>query len=153
MSRFAGALAVCAVLLAPQSFAQGTDEVEVGRAVAQAERKMVVAKNMELSEEESSAFWPVYNDFHEALRKVNDRRVALIQQFAKDYETFSDEAAEQLVADYFDIQQERLKIRKSWVKRFNKVLPPRKVARYVQVENKLDAIVNFELARSIPLVQ
>ncbi len=141
------------MLLAPQSFAQGTDEVEVGRAVAQAERKMVVAKNMELSEEESSAFWPVYNDFHEALRKVNDRRVALIQQFAKDYETLSDEAAEQLVADYFDIQQERLKIRKSWVKRFNKVLPPRKVARYVQVENKLDAIVNFELARSIPLVQ
>ncbi len=153
MNRFAGALALFVAMLAPQSFAQGTDEVEVGRAVAQAERKMIVAKNMELSEEESRAFWPVYNDFHEALRKVNDRRVALIQQFAKDFETFSDEAAEQLLKDYFDIQQERVKIRKSWVKRFKKVLPPKKVARYFQVENKLDAIVDFELARSIPLIQ
>ena len=140
------------LLAAPASSQQIADQIEVTRSVAEAERKMIISKNLDLTEAESDAFWPVYNKYQEAIRKVNDKRVALIRAFAAEFRTLDDDRAEGLLKDYLDFQEEHVKTRRSYVRKFQKVLPARKTFRFYQIDGKLNVIVDFELARSIPLI-
>ena len=139
--------------LPTHAFAQATNEIEVMRSMAQTERKLVIAKNMNLTEAESKAFWPVYNEYHEKMRRVNDKRVKAIQELGREWDTLSGERSQEILKDYLDFQEERLKLRKKYLKKFNEVLPLKKVTRYYQVENKLDIMFDYGLAGSIPLVE
>ena len=143
-----------AMLTNVPAFAQTlADDLEMARSVIQTERKMIVAKNMDFSDWESEAFWPVYNAYHEDLRQVNDTRAALMLRLANELDTLSSWQAEDLLKQFLEHQLERAKLRKKYVKKFNKVLPLRKVVRYYQIENKIDIILDFGLARAIPLVR
>ena len=141
------------LLAAPAAAQQTADKIEVTRSVVDAERKMIVSKNLDLTEAESEVFWPVYNEYREEIRKVNDKRVLLIRKFAADFATLDDKRAEDLMKDYLDYQEEHVKTRRTFVKQFSKVLPARKLFRFYQIDGKLNVIVDFELARSIPLIQ
>ena len=142
------------MLLATPALAQQvSDQIEVTRSVAEADRKMIVSKNLKLTKAESEAFWPVYNEYQEAIRKVNDKRVALIREFAAEFDALDDDGAEGLLKDYLDYQEEHVKTRRSYVRKFRKVLPARKAFRFYQIDGKLNVIVDFELARGIPLIQ
>jgi N12 class adenine-specific DNA methylase len=154
MKRFVAILAFATLALASTSLAQTVqDDVELIRSVVQTERKAVVAKNMELSEAESEAFWPVYNEYEQAMRKVNDKRIELIRKLAAEYQTLTDEQAEALLQESFDFQNERVKVRRSFRKKFGKVLAGKRVARFYQIDSKIDAIIDFDIARTIPLVR
>ena len=153
MGRAMASMILLMLLAAPAWAQQITDQIEVTRSVAEAERKLIVSKNLKLTEAESEAFWPVYNQYREAIRKVTDKRVALIRKFASEFDTLDDDRAEGLMKDYLDFQEEHVKTRRSHVKKFSKVLPPRKLFRFYQIDGKLNVIVDFELARSIPLIQ
>jgi hypothetical protein len=154
MKRLALALLGCGALLATSAAAQTeTDDIELARTHIATERKAIVAKNMELSEEQSDAFWPVYNEFQEAKRDVSDRRVKLIQEYAEKYGTLSEDHAIKMLKEMLDIGEDELEVQKEFVRKFEKVLPAMKVFRYYQIESKLDAVVEYELARSIPLVE
>ena len=142
-------LMVCAPLFAQSQ----TDEIELTRDVIQAERKAIVAANMELSESESKLFWPVYNEYVAALRKINDRNVKLITSFAAAYENLTDSQATAFLNESMDIDMEYVKLKQTWVPKFGKVMSPKMVARFFQTENKLDAIIDYELAAEIPLVR
>jgi hypothetical protein len=139
--------------LPTHTFAQATDEIEVMRSMAQTERKLVIAKNMNLTDAESEVFWPVYNEYHEKKRKVNDKLVKALQELGREWDTLSGERSQEILKDYLDYQEQRLKLRRKYLKNFNDVLPPKKVTRYYQVENKLDIMFDFGLAGSIPLVE
>ena len=141
------------LLFAGAAVAQTASEIEIDRAVMETERKAVVAKNMILSEEEADAFWPVYNDYREAVRPLTDKRVKLIRDLAEQFETLGDETAQGMLKENFEQQQARIKLNRSYIGKFNKVLPPKKTVRLFQIESKLDAIVNFGLAKAIPLVE
>ena len=125
--------------------------VEDARTILQAEHKLIVSENLGLTAAEAEAFWPVYDAYAAELDKAGDRRVKLIADFAASYGDLSDETAKQLVADMLKYQKEVLKIRDKYAKKFDRVLPGGKVARFYQIENKLDALVNFVLASEIPL--
>ena len=153
MGRAMASMILLMLLAAPAWAQQITDQIEVTRSVAEAERKMIVSKNLKLTDAESEAFWPVYNKYREDIRRVNDKRVALIRKFASEFDTLDDDRAEGLMKDYLDFQEEHVKTRRSHVKKFSKVLPPRKLFRFYQIDGKLNVIVDFELARSIPLIQ
>ena len=129
------------------------DAIELTRSVIQVERKAVVAKAMELTQQESQAFWPVYNEYWNNLNKINDRKVKLIMDYAKNYGNISDTMAKDMLKEFFDIQNATLKLKKKYVKKFENVLPPKKVFRYFQTENKLDALINIQLASEIPLMR
>jgi hypothetical protein len=133
--------------------AQHQDAVELTRAVIEVERKAIISLNMEFTDEESDTFWPVYNEYWIKMAKLNDRMAKLILGYGKNYMSLSDEKSEEILKDYLDIQSDRLKHRKSYVKKFGKVLPATKVTRFFQVENKLDAIITYELAAEIPLAR
>ncbi len=151
LKRVLGVLGFFVFTLALPVAVQASETV-LGRAMVQVERKRMVELNMGLSMEEANSFWPLYRQYEVEIGKVYDRQIQLIKNYATEYETLSDERSIELLREAQDIQREELKIRKKYVKRFKKVLPPKKVVRYYQIENKLDAIIDFELAAEIPLI-
>ncbi len=127
-------------------------ETDLGRAMVQVERKRMIELNMGLSMEEAKEFWPIYRQYEVEIGRVYDRQIQLIKNYATEYETLDEDRSIELLKEAQDIRREELKVRKKYVKRFKKVLPPKKVVRYYQIENKLDAIIDFELAAEIPLI-
>ena len=128
-------------------------EVAAARALMEKERRIVLASELLLNAEERDAFWPLYNEYAEEITEVSEIRVQLIADYAANYDNMTDEFANRMLRDHFEFQSRRLKTQQKYLKRFKRVLPPTKVVRFYQVENKLDAIVNFNLASQIPMVQ
>lgn len=132
---------------------RAADNMEIVREKVRADKKLFIAANMGLTEAEARAFWPVYDDYQKALDKLNALTGKLIEDYAQNYESMSDMVAKTIVDDHLAIEMERVKLMQSYLPRFRQALPERKVARYYQLENKIRAVVNFELARKIPLVK
>ena len=134
---------------------QARDEIEVTRAAIKAERKAIVSMNLELSDAESQAFWPVYDEYWTQMKKAGDRQVLLITDFAKHYtyESLTNDRAEEMLKEFLSISKDKNKLKEKYAKRFMKVLPAKKVLRYYQIENKLDTIIEMDLAATIPLAR
>lgn len=129
------------------------DTNQLVREKVQADKKLFVAENMQLTEAEVKAFWPVYESYQKGLGKITDRTKALIDEYAKNYTTMTDSTAKKLTDDMVAIENDRLKLKKDYLPKFRKVLSDKKVARYYQLENKIFAVVSYELAKAIPLVK
>jgi hypothetical protein len=157
--RFASALVLVSLLgwqpaaLAQvnEKFADMSDEIAAARNVAQSDRKTIVDHSMQLTPQESTAFWPVYNKYREDVTRVNDQLVKVITDYAAQRETLTDAQANKLLADYLAFEQNALDVRKKYLKQFTAVLPVTKVARFYQIENKLDVLQRLGLASEIPL--
>jgi hypothetical protein len=131
------------------------DNMQILRDKIKADKKLLVASNMELTESEAKAFWPVYEQYQKDLTAINKRIGKLIETYAADYRanTLTDEKAKKLTDEYVTIEKAEAGLKESYVPKLLKVLPPKKVARYLQIENKIRSVVKYELAGEIPLVQ
>ena len=134
-----------------EAFANVAGEIETARSMAQTERKAIVARNMTLTAAESEHFWPLYNRYRYEMSVLQDRQVAIITDFATHYETLDDVEARQILDKWLAYESDVVKLRARYLKRFAKVLPGTKLARYFQIENKLDAMSNLTTASRIPL--
>jgi len=117
-----------------------------------ADKKLLVAANMDLSEAEAAKFWPVYDAYQAELGKLAKRTAALIQDYAANYSAMTDPAAEKLLTELLSLEKDRADLMATYRPKFAAAVPVRKVARYYQIENKIRAIVNYELADAIPLI-
>jgi len=115
-------------------------------------RKAFVAINLQLTDDEAGKFWPVYDRYQTDINKVGDRFVALVQEYTANFSSLSDEKAMKIVEDYLKIEADRVEVRKSYVKEFAASLPGRKVARLYQLENKMDAVVRYDIASTVPVL-
>jgi len=129
------------------------DNMQLVREKIQTDEKLLIAENMNLTESEAKVFWPVYENYQKDQGKLVYKTIKLIENYAANYQTMTEEAAKELINGYLAIETERLKLMKSFLPKFRKVLPEKKVARYYQIENKIDAVVNYEMAKNIPLVK
>jgi hypothetical protein len=129
------------------------DTMDALREKARAEKKVVVAAALDLTDSEATAFWPVYNAYQSDMVAHNDRVLKLVAAYAAAYQTMTDEAATLLLGEFLALEADHVALLSKYVPRFRRVLAPRKVARLYQVENKLRALVSYELAREIPLVK
>ncbi len=147
--------AVFAQALSQQVSRQVTEELNLTREIIQVKRKAIVALNMGLTDYESKAFWPVYDEYWAEMKKLGDRDVALISSFAKNYvyESLTNRKAEELLKEWMSIKKQTVKLQEKYTKRFKKVLAEKKVLRYFQIENKLDLIIDSELSAQIPLAR
>lgn len=146
-------LSIVTVLVCATTFAQvNTAEYEILKDLAAAERKALVAENLNLSDEQGEIFWPLYNDYLADMNTLLDKQVKLLNNFADNFENMSDEKATEITNTYFSIKAEENKIRSSHTKKMQKVLPAKTVFRFTQIENKLNAITNFDAAMEIPLI-
>ena len=143
------------VLVAAAAVAQDApaDTMNLLREKARTDKKVVVASVLDLTEREASAFWPVYNAYQSDMVAHYDHVLKFIDAFAKSYNAMTDETASKLVNDYLALERAHVTLLSSYVPRFQTVLPPKKVARLYQIENKMRALVNYELARQIPMVK
>jgi len=128
--------------------------MEILRQKLQADKKLVVAANMDLTEAEAKGFWPVYEAYQADLKTINDRLFQLILRYADLYKagTLTDDAAKNLLGEALAIEQAEVTLKQGYVPKLSAVLPATKVARYYQIENKIRAVVKYELADNIPLV-
>jgi hypothetical protein len=128
------------------------DEIEVLRSALKADRKVVIAEGMKLTDKESTAFWPIYRDYRNAMDKVNDGIVKLVLEYADDYPDVPAERAKKMLADYLAFEKKQVSVRAAWLKKFAKVLPATKALRLAQLENRLDLTLRLQLAARIPLM-
>ena len=153
-------LMFAATLLAAPVFAQGkpaadkpADNMQILREKLKADKKVVVAANMELTEAEAKSFWPVYEEYQKELQKINERLAMAIVAYAREFnaKSLTDEKAKKLLDEALAVEESEVKLKRSFVPKLSKVLPGRKVARYMQIENKIRAIVKYEIAAEVPL--
>ena len=129
------------------------DTMKLVQEKIKADKKLFVAENIQLTEKEGKAFWPVYESYQKDFGKLNDRLLKLIDEYAQNYETMTDQAAQGMMNNYLSIESDRVKLLKSYVPKFSKAVGSIKAARYLQLENKINAVLRFELAANIPLVK
>ena len=131
------------------------DNMQILRDKIKADKKLIVAANMELTESEAKGFWPVYEAYQKDFDAINQRIVKLIKSYAADdiANNLTDDKAQKLTAEFVNIQKAEAELQASYVPKLSKVLPPKKVARYLQIENKIRAAVKYEFAVNIPLVE
>jgi hypothetical protein len=116
-------------------------------------RKALVAVNLKLTDDEAAKFWPVYDRYQKEINAVGDRLVGVIQDYTANFSGLSDDKARKLVDDYLAAEADRVKVKRAYVDEFAKTLPGRKVARFYQIENKMDAVIRYNLAATIPVVE
>jgi len=131
------------------------DNMQILREKLKADKKLLVAANMELTESEAKNFWPIYEDYQKDLQNINEHLGKLLQSYATDYKnkTMTDDKAKTLTDEYLAIQQAEVKLQSSYLPKLSKALPATKVARYLQIENKIRAVIKYDLAATVPLVQ
>jgi|SRR4029077_12503602 hypothetical protein len=131
------------------------DNMQILRDKIKADKKLVVATNMELTESEAKAFWPIYDEYQKDLQKINRRIVNVLDGYAADAraKTLTDDKAKKLINEALAIEQAEANLKSTYAPKLSKVLPVKKVARYLQIENKIRAVVKYDLAQGVPLVQ
>jgi hypothetical protein len=129
------------------------DSMQVLREKLQGDKKQLIAANMDLTEAEAKGFWPIYEAYQKDLNKLNDQIATTIVAYAKEYnaKSLTDAKARQLLDQSIAIDESETRLKKSYVPKLAKVLPGRKVARYMQLENKVRALVRYEIAGEVPL--
>lgn len=144
---------VMAMVIPAISQEKPADNMQILREKIHADKKLLVAENMQLTEAEAKAFWPVYDQYQDELFLLRARTVKLIKDYVDAYEKMSNDTAKRLLDEYMTIESLGLKLRQAYLSKFRSVLPEVKVARYYQIENKIQAALIYELAANIPLVK
>jgi predicted outer membrane protein len=142
---------------APLGLAQDkpADTMQILRDKLKADKKLVVAANMELTESEAKGFWPIYDEYQKDLQKLNQRIATLLDSYADDFrkKSLTDDKAKKLINDAVAIDQAEADLKSAYASKLSKVLPMRKVLRYLQIENKIRALVKYDIASGVPLVR
>jgi hypothetical protein len=151
------AMAVMLFGFAPLSFAQDkpADNMQILRDKIKADKKLVIATNMELTESEAKSFWPVYDAYQKDLQNINRRIAGLLDRYAADFhsKSLTDDKAKKLIDEALAIEQSEANLKSTYAPKLSKALPVIKVARYLQIENKIRAVIKYDLAQGVPLVR
>ncbi|MFN0039370.1 MAG: hypothetical protein ACKVP2_07665 [Burkholderiales bacterium] len=143
-----------ATMLASPTIAQTTSDMQILAEKIKADKKLVVAANMQLTDEEAKGFWPVYEAYQMDLKTINQRLAGAVMNYADAYNkgSVADETAKGLINEAIAIEDAEVKLKRTYMPKLEKVLPGMKAARYIQIEMKIRAIIKYELAAQIPLV-
>jgi hypothetical protein len=157
---FAGIAALCPLLSPTSVLAQPMSEkfddlepaIQMLRSEIGQDRREIVKSAMLLTQSESTIFWPLYDQYRAEIHGLGDRRVKLIADFVANRNAMSEDHAAQLTKEALSIEEDRVSVKQDYVKKMSKVLSARTVARFFQIDGKLDAAVDAELAARIPLI-
>jgi hypothetical protein len=146
-----------AITLALPAFAaddSGTSSMEILRQKMTTDKKFLVVSNMKLTDAEAKEFWPIYEAYQKDLHQINERLGKVIEDYAIAYNkgALLNDTAKKLLDEAIAIELAEVKIKQSYIPKLDKILPSTKVARYIQIENKIRALIRYGLAEGIPLV-
>ena len=138
----------------PGTVTSADQGLEQGREMIREGRLEVIRSELYLAESEAAAFWPIYGQYRDEIDAIQDRYAAMIREYLRRYEAanLSNDYADELLTTYFGIKRERLDVQEEYLPRFRDVLPALKVARLFQLESKISAEIDAQLALVVPLV-
>jgi len=139
-------------LVAAAATAQTVKErLDLTREAVENQRRVLVSGGLPLTDKEANAFWPLYDAYERERRGVDERANRLVSDFVAADASLSDAQAGAMLDEALKVDEERLRVRRSYMERMAKAIPPRKLVRFFQLENKLDSVVRADVARQIPL--
>jgi hypothetical protein len=113
----------------------------------------ILTELMQLDPEEASSFWPVYNEYDKALTKLADERVALIRMYAENYGSLTDQKVTEIALGMLDLEGRRNQLKKEYFQKISQALSPKVAARFLQIENQIEKLVDLQIASSLPIVE
>jgi len=128
-------------------------DVALLRKNLQAEAKQLITKNMQLTDSEAAAFWPLYDQYAAEVRKVNDTRFGLVKQYAKIYKTMTQDEADSLIRLLAEADQTIISLRMQYLPKFEQALPGTKAALFMQLDRRLDSLFNVQIASQLPAIK
>jgi hypothetical protein len=158
MKKVLGSMICAIALLAVPAYAQDKSadiNMQILRDKIKADKKAVVAANMQLSDAEAKTFWPLYDQYQIDLKAINERLARLVLAYADAYNAgpVPDAVAKKLLDESIRIDESEVNLRREYAVRLSRVIPAAKAARYLQIESKIRAAIRYELAANIPLVE
>jgi Spy/CpxP family protein refolding chaperone len=144
----AAALVSLAAAVAAQTV---KDTLEVSRQAIESQRRVLVSGALPLTDAEADAFWPLYDAYEKERRPLDERANKLVADFLAGAASLTDAQAKAMVEEALQVDEGRLRVRRSYLGRMLKAIPPRKAARFYQIDNKLDSVVRADVAKQIPL--
>ena len=127
--------------------------VELLRSDLRSQKIAIITEMMQFTDDEDAKFWPVYRDYESELAKINDERLALIKDYAANYQTVTDDVADRLARGALDLEGRRHALKMKYYDRFKSVVAPKTAARFLQVENQILLLLDLQIAASLPIVQ
>jgi hypothetical protein len=156
MIRSRGLMAVPAVLLLLAASVRADDVARdpggIVREATRADKRALVAANLDLTDTEAKAFWPVYERYQKDLGATRDTLFQVVEEDTLQSIKLTDQKALELVQRYLTAEAARVQVRSTYLREIARVLPGLKVARFYQIENKLDAMIGYGMAVRVPLV-
>ena len=148
-------VALAVVTLAQAAQDQPADNMNILRDKIKADKKLLIAENLGLTEAESRAFWPIYDEYQKELAGLNQRLGKMIQSYANEYNanTMTDDKARSLMTEALSIEEAETALKKKYMEKLSGAIQAMKAARYLQMESKIRALIRFDMAANIPLVQ
>ena len=136
------------------AFAQDVDSyIEVLKSDLKTNKKAVIIQVMQFTDQQSEVFWPIYNEFEHELDKLSNKRIANIKDFAANYDSLSDQKADELIKNSFDFQEDRLNLNEKYYKKFSEALSPIVAAKFMQLENQIQLVLDISIAANLPLAK
>ncbi len=146
-------LMLVALLMAVATAARAqANLMELVRSDIRAEAQTIMTATMQLSNDDAEKFWPVYREYELERSKWGDQRLAMIKSYAEQYESMTDETARQLADQWFKLQDNRLKLWKDFYKKIEMEVSASVAARFIQIENQLNMILDIQIAQELPLI-
>ncbi len=148
-------LVVCTIGLSRPASAQNppTSQKQLDIAAARAQRKATVGANMNLTADEAARFWPVYDAYEAKMDRIEDRHIRELKEFAAKYDNLTDADAKQKLDEVIAIAQARLDVQKEFIAQFRAVVSQVKVTRFYQIDNKIQALIQCDIAQLVPLAK
>jgi hypothetical protein len=156
-----------ALSLAPNALAQATSTqppkteaqdtnirayIELLRADVRAEKTAVMGQMMDLNDAQGAKFWPIYREYDVELQKLNDKKLAGIQEYARNYDTMTDKKADELAKLTLELESQRNELKKSYYEKVREQIGGVYAARFLQIENQLLMVIDLQIASSLPVV-
>lgn len=140
------------VLVSAVGYAQEA-YIELLRSDVKTQKVAIITEAMQFTNEEGNAFWPIYREYEVDFAKIGDARIVLIKDYAQNYETMTDEKAKELVQRGLKLEERRTKLKKKYFRKFDKVLSSKTVAKFFQLENQINLLIDLQIASELPLIK
>jgi hypothetical protein len=127
-------------------------DIEMLRADIRAQRKQIVAQNMNLTADEATKFWPIFEQYRKEAIKPNDERWAVLKDYAANHSTMTDAQAYNYIKRLAAVDEELIGLRLRYVAVFEKVISPKKTALWYQIDRRIDLLINLQMSTQIPMV-
>lgn len=128
-------------------------QINISRKLIDDKRNTTIAFNMNFTEEEKKKFWPLYREYRKAMGEVGDKRMEVITEYAVNLNTMTNSLAKKLLDAAIAADKESIKVKQKYIRKFRRILPDTKVVRLMQIENRMDAMVDLKIAEGVPLME